>query len=258
MQTVGEILRNEREKKGLSLKDIEAATSIRALYINAIEEDNYKIVPGEVYLKGFIRNYANYLGLDGQKMVDIYRQNQSSSNVSVPATPPVSEKPKTTESSPENEPDKPAKSAKWLGVGFLVLVAAGSFWWYSANKPFEPGPIQQTTPIQQATPAPVPPVQPTPKVQPSTDTTPTPPATTKPLVLTAKFTDECWILVTADGKTAYEGIPKTGESFTWEAQNSITIKAGNAGGVDFVYNGQPVGKIGGKGEVAVKTFSAKL
>lgn len=252
MQTVGEILRAEREKKGLSIKDIETATSIRALYINAIEEDNYTIVPGEVYLKGFIRNYANYLGLDGQQMVDIYRQNQPGANVSSQTATPARSKPKKNEPSPDNSPPKPAMGGKWLIAGFLVLFAAGSLWWVTANNPSVPAPIRETTP------APATPVQPAPQVQAPPDVTPTPPTPGKPLVLTAKFTEECWTMVTADGKVIYEGIPKTGDTFNWEGQKSITIKVGNANGVDLVYNGQPVEKIGGKGDVVVKTFSAKI
>ncbi len=76
MQTVGEFLRAERLKKALSIKDVESAISIRALYLNAIEEGDYDIVPGEVYLKGFIRNYATFLELDPQKAIELYSQNK--------------------------------------------------------------------------------------------------------------------------------------------------------------------------------------
>ena len=58
---VGDILRSEREKQGLTIKDIENETSIRALYIDAIEKGNQKALPSEVYVKGFIRNYAEFL-----------------------------------------------------------------------------------------------------------------------------------------------------------------------------------------------------
>jgi hypothetical protein len=62
--------------------------------------------------------------------------------------------------------------------------------------------------------------------------------------------------VTADNKIIYEGTPQAGETLTWEAEKNITIKAGNAGGIDIVYNGQSLGKMGTKGEVLVKTFAA--
>ena len=61
---IGDLLRAERERQNLSFKDVERGTSIRSLYIEAIEKGEYKTLPGEVYTKGFIRNYANFLKLD--------------------------------------------------------------------------------------------------------------------------------------------------------------------------------------------------
>lgn len=249
MQTVGELLRSEREKKGLAIKDAERATSIRALYLSAIEEGKYSVVPGEVYLKGFIRNYANYLGLDGQQMVDLYRQQQQPV-----AAPPTSKDPssaaKQQESKPEQQPtDEPGSSLKWLGVGAVVVaIAAGAFWFSQSPAP---APIQQQQ--QQAVPVPVP-GQP---VTPPAAVVPQSPATAKPVVINAKYTAECWTLVTADGKEVYEGTAKAGDNLSWEADKTIVIKVGNAGGIDIVYDGQPVGKLGDKGDVVTKTFTAK-
>ncbi len=74
MATVGEELRRERTRKGLTIKDAEQVLHIRGAYLEAIEEDNYKVIPGAVYAKGFIRNYANFLGLDGQALVNTFKQ----------------------------------------------------------------------------------------------------------------------------------------------------------------------------------------
>ena len=65
---VGDILRQERERQNFSLKDIEQGTSIRALYIESIEKGDYDKLPGNVYTKGFIKNYANFLKLDGDAL----------------------------------------------------------------------------------------------------------------------------------------------------------------------------------------------
>ena len=78
---VGDILRAERERRGLAIRDVEEATSIRALYIQSIEENKYDIIPGEVYLKGFIKTYANFLNLDGNAVVNQYRQEKTPPNV---------------------------------------------------------------------------------------------------------------------------------------------------------------------------------
>jgi hypothetical protein len=52
----------------------------------------------------------------------------------------------------------------------------------------------------------------------------------------------------------YEGIPRAGETLTWTADRSLILRLGNAAGVELTYNGQPQGRIGGDGEVTVKTF----
>lgn len=61
---VGEELRNKRIEKGLSLEEVETATKIRVKYLEAIENENFDLIPGRVYVKGFIKNYAKFLGVD--------------------------------------------------------------------------------------------------------------------------------------------------------------------------------------------------
>lgn len=245
MQTVGEILKAEREKKNLSVKDIENGTSIRALYINAIEEGNYKIVPGEVYLKGFIRNYANYLGLDGAEIVELYRQSQHPVVEQVPLEQRIKQ-----ERTKQHETGKDLSWGKYIAAGVLIVAIVGAAAFFTSGEKEQapqPKPPVQTSP---AVPAPAPQNNTAAQNRNSS-------ALNSPVVINAKFSEECWTLVTADGKEIYEGVPKIGESFTWEAKKNIVVKVGNAGGIDLVYNGQAVGKLGGKGEVVVKNFPAK-
>ncbi len=245
MKTVGELLRDEREKKGLSIKEIETAISIRALYINAIEEGNYTIIPGEVYLKGFIRNYANYLGLNGQEMVASYRQEQQPVIPEEVETPAESVRP-TKPKGKTGRTTHSTKSNKLLIISLLAVCVAGSAWWLLGNQSPSKAPIE----TKQVQPAPTAPIA----TQP---TTPVTPVQNKPVVINAQYTEQCWTSVVADGKQIYEGTAKNGDTITWEAQKSITITAGNAGGVDITYNGQTTGKMGQKGEVLVKTYLAK-
>ena len=243
MQTVGEILRSEREKKGLSVKEIEFATSIRTLYITAIEEDNYSVIPGEVYVKGFIRNYSNYLGLDSQEIMDLYRKDQNPNTLADENLSPVS----------KVDADKPVKnnnlSIKWITISLLALCAIGGTWWFLGSAKS----IQEPNVEKQAQSTPTIPNQAT-KEQSVTPVAPI--VLKKPVTLTAKYTDQCWTLVTADNKIIYEGTPQAGDTLTWEAEQNITLKVGNAGGIDIVYNGQTMGKLGVKGEVLVKTYMA--
>lgn len=73
MPSIGEELQRERKQKGLSLSDVEQVLHIREWYLKALEEEDFDAIPGRVYTKGFIRNYANFLGLDGARMVDAYK-----------------------------------------------------------------------------------------------------------------------------------------------------------------------------------------
>ena len=66
---IGDKLRTERERQNLTIQDIAKGTSIRALYIEAIEKGEYGQLPGTVYAKGFIRNYANFLKMDADAVV---------------------------------------------------------------------------------------------------------------------------------------------------------------------------------------------
>ena len=73
MAELGEELRRERVRRNLTFKDVEQVLHIKTTYLEAIEDGNYDIIPGQVYVKGFIRNYGNYLDLDGDRLVKVYQ-----------------------------------------------------------------------------------------------------------------------------------------------------------------------------------------
>jgi hypothetical protein len=69
---IGNSLREARERQGLGYPEIELATKIRSKYIRALEEEDFTAIPGDAYIRGFLRTYADYLGLDGDVYVDEY------------------------------------------------------------------------------------------------------------------------------------------------------------------------------------------
>jgi cytoskeleton protein RodZ len=69
---IGNSLREARERQGLGYPEIELATKIRAKYIRALEEEDFTSIPGDAYIRGFLRTYSEYLGLDGDVYVDEY------------------------------------------------------------------------------------------------------------------------------------------------------------------------------------------
>ena len=72
MFEIGNSLREARVRQALDFPEIEHATKIRGKYLRALEDENFEQLPGQTYVKGFLRTYADYLGLDGQLYVDEY------------------------------------------------------------------------------------------------------------------------------------------------------------------------------------------
>ena len=70
MFEIGSSLREARLRQGLDFPEIEQATKIRGKYLRALEDEQFTLLPAETYVKGFLRSYAEYLGLDGQLYVD--------------------------------------------------------------------------------------------------------------------------------------------------------------------------------------------
>jgi cytoskeleton protein RodZ len=72
-QGVGKTLRAARRRRAAELADVEATTRIRARFLRALENEEWDVLPGEAYTRGFIRTYADYLGLDGARLAEEHR-----------------------------------------------------------------------------------------------------------------------------------------------------------------------------------------
>src|SRR5947199_8221705 len=72
MFEIGNSLREARLRQGLDFGEVELGTKIRAKYIRALEEEDFELLPAGTYIKGFLRSYADFLGLDGELYVDEY------------------------------------------------------------------------------------------------------------------------------------------------------------------------------------------
>jgi len=253
---LGEILRNEREKQNLTIKDIERDTSIRALYIESIEKADYDVLPGEVYLKGFIKTYANYLNLDGTEMLKKYYEEKNAAlpQEEIPVTeavnsqtikPIVSAKaePASTKTDFKERVEKSRNTQQvFIGVVLAGLVVGGLYWGFSSDD----------SPEKTVTKAPATTVA-APQVK--DKTTAAPEKKYEGVELTAKFNGKCWTKVIADDKTIYEGTPKDGESLSWKADKEMIMTVGNAGAVQVTYNGKSLGEIGKTGDVLTKKFT---
>jgi helix-turn-helix protein len=86
---IGEALHSERRRLGLDLDEIEAATKIRSRYLRALEDEDWDTLPGGAYTRSFIRTYASYLGLDGERLADEYRRLHEETEERYPRLDPV-------------------------------------------------------------------------------------------------------------------------------------------------------------------------
>ena len=254
---IGDLLRRERERQNLSIKDIEKATSIRALYIDAIEKGEYKTLPGEVYAKGFVRNYANYLKLNANEIVNAFNEEMhpqeelqdaaGSSSAEEARQEQSAERnreeyrgPKITslESYPMEKKSHGVRNALMMAAAVFVVAFAALIAFGGDEEPSTPAPRAKTQ-TQQG--------------QKQTEAAPKPAADGVEMKLS--FTDRCWTEVVVDGKTEFEGTAEKGKVLTLKGKDKVRITAGNAGALNYSLNGKDMGAIGQKGEVVEKTFT---
>jgi hypothetical protein len=91
---IGSSLREARLRQGLDFPEVEQATKIRGKYLRALEDEQFQLLPAETYVKGFLRSYAEYLGLDGQLYVDEFNSRYVVGEDELPHRPRRSQAPR--------------------------------------------------------------------------------------------------------------------------------------------------------------------
>ena len=230
MSSFGENLRRERELRGVNLRDIADATKISVRFLQALEQDRVDVLPGGIFPRSFVRQYAKYLGLDPDRMVTEFDHVYG-------AEPGV---PKTAVPPRRRTDGRPLLFV----VGLLLLAGVGFLAWKtSRNAPAAAGAPPSVT-------APPPTSFPPDRVYPPP--TPTPHAAPPPgegVVLTLSAREDCWTAAQTDGAKVLDRIVKAGETLTVNAQNEIVLSVGNAGGISYTLNGRPGVALGREGEV---------
>ena len=227
MFEIGNSLREARLRQGYELPRVEADTKIRAKYLRALEEERFEVLPGETYVKGFLRTYAEYLGLDGQLYVDEF--NSRFTREEEPLAPP--RPPRQTSRSRAVESNFVIVAlAGIIAVTILVVVA----WKFGSS-----GTETSTGPVV------------TPPADTSGTTTQTPPDTgsaspnkTKKvrLVLYAEAGD-CWLQVrskSATGKLLYEGTLQAGQTQRFVDGKRIWMQLGAPAYLEGTVNGERI------------------
>ena len=255
---VGDILRREREKQGLTIADIEKGTSIRGLYIEHIERGNIGELPGLVYAKGFVRNYAKFLRLNAEALVQQFAEENGSTPPPVPAEPESA--PRRISLSTVGDESLSSISIGGtrssyasifgkLAAGIIVLAALVGGGVAAISAINSPAQVPAAPPVKTEQPA-------APTAAAEADASDTARAAhTDGVNVSVTLAERCWTEVVVDGKSVFEGIIEKGKTESWKGKESVVIRAGNAGALDVTFNGRKLGKFGDNGEVLERTFS---
>jgi cytoskeletal protein RodZ len=284
MSKLADTLVAARRMRAVPLAEVEEATRIKAIYLRALEADRFDLLPPPVYTRGFVANYADYLGLDRHQMTRLYDE----------AIGHRSEPVKLT--APETVRIGGLMTPNVAAIGIAVILAASLFaWLYSAffvtgpNRTARlptpviptptalaatslptPSPTPETTSTVAATPVVVP--TPTLVIAPATtppatgmattpaagtpaSSTPTPAAT--PLSLKIKIIEApSWVQIRTDGVVVFSGTLAPGAERAFNATSELFIHAGRSDAVEIILNGVSQGRLGRSGQAVVRrTFT---
>ena len=248
----GSWLRQQREIRNISLREISDNTKIGMRYLEALEEDRFEVLPAPIFAKGFLREYAKYVGLDADEVVNFYiaadQHRRAELDETETAAPRPQVRPPSTYHgvSPPRRLRVPRLPISWLvgGVVAALLIALLVVWLVrragSAGAPEEPSEAPSiAAPV--AEPAPQVPVQAPPPQQAA--------APGDGLLVNLTFTAECWVEAVVDGSQRISELRVQGESMQIRARDSVVLTLGNAGAVRVEVNGRPVQPGGEPGQV---------
>lgn len=199
MSELGNLLKKAREEQGLTLDDVQEHTKIRKRYLEALEEGDYKVLPGKFYIRAFIKNYAEFVGLDSEEVLKHYHIDEPEIEVPVNETVPP-RRPRKIRS---------ARSERFGKLGFTILLWAfliiviWVIWYFNVNRDTPPADETDPTAITDnrdvtATPTPT-------KNTAASTPTPTPTPTPPPVELTLSSSSGSEMVYTvASTKDSYE------------------------------------------------------
>jgi transcriptional regulator with XRE-family HTH domain len=265
MGQLGELLKEARQNKGASLEEIEEEIRIRKKYLQALEEEDFSIMPPEVYVKGFLRNYAIYLGLDPEEVRALYKGESIGKGEKTGFVGRAGQI-AGEETRPRAFPmDMSLTQPRLLAFPFLVIalaILAFSLLGLWAFRQYFPLPAETGPEIKAVVTA----MQPRPTFTPTsviTSATPTLVGTPTPKVYTGVevelvMLERAWLQVHVDGTKVFEGVFDEGTKITWNGKERVAVRCNNAGGVEVTLNGQKLGPLGKRGQVVDREWTTPV
>jgi cytoskeleton protein RodZ len=256
--TVCEVLQRARLDQGIDLATVAAQTRIKAKYLQAIETDDRKSLPGGFFYKSFVHQYAKFLGVDTSPFdAEIDRVLSADAPLPLPST---ARQRAVTGSS------RSWSTRKYLSYAALALILVACYeidgWWHKSRAVATEkiGSAENTT--RRRTPSPangrlslasVSQVAPGPAAAapvaaaPRQDDPAVPAGSRVEVDLTA--TEETWLSVSSDGTPVFSGLLEANQTKTIEGNEFAKLRVGNAAGLEVRLNGKPLGPLGAHGQV---------
>ena len=287
---IGQDLRAARESRGRTLEEVATQTRMKVSHLRALEDGDESALPEPVYVKSFIRKYAQAVGLPADELANQYWETKP--------LPPAPEQ--------KQEINLPW----WIFPWVIAAVLIGVVVYFIAVAPRsvpEAGPLITPSPLPTATPAspsavpgaaspslptatgaapvvtpsPAPAAAPaaatpapatpapasprptaTPAATPQPSPSPTPAASPVPVSVPAGedirlrivANEASWLRVLRDGQQVYVGTLAAGQAMSWTATQDLNVSIGNAGGVEVLLGDRSLGTLGAKGEVVRRIF----
>jgi cytoskeleton protein RodZ len=276
---IGQILERKRLEKGLSLKEVEHATKIRTRYLEGLEREDPTMLPDPVYAQGFLKTYANFLGLEGEQLSRELKDRRAPRRErqldfqGPTASASEFDRPLITPGGLGGAERRRISGATILTIALAVLVLAGVIGslYYVGSRSAGGGAAEdapEEPAEQQASQAPS-------QDGPATETTTATgtnaagsagqasgtdeestvsEASPTSRVTVKVFNNSTGMTLLADGTVVYDGIAQPGFSQTFEVRRVLTVSAKNGGAVEVEVGGQNLGRVGGAGQPATRDF----
>lgn len=244
LEELGSRLRQFRTEQSIPLEEVAAQTRIQARLLNAIEEGKLDELPEPVYIKGFIKRFAEALGLNGAEFASAF---------------PTGSNLQFNNSSWRHLPAAQLRPIHLYLIYVFLVIGAVSGLSYLVRRSAIQVVIEDSPQQAQQLPAPRNSAQT--KSQPKSRLNQAAEVTQrsqdgKPVQVQVTLKARSWMRIVADGKTEFEGNLDEGTERTWVADKTLIVRAGNAGGVLVKFNDEAAKQMGAPYEVQEMTFAA--
>jgi cytoskeleton protein RodZ len=247
-RTVGARLREAREKRGVSLRQIANSTRISVMSLEALERSDLSRLPGGIFTRAFIRAYAQEVGLDPDRTIQDFIAELP------PEAATATAHPAAIEDGEKLDSDRKAVATA-LRLALVSVPIIGLVIYYGTHRtPAAPARVAAPATESHAPAANLPaeaprstePVAATPEA--ATPVPAAPPQTTG-ISMAIAPTATCWVSLNADGEQVFSGLMNAGDTRTVTAKEQIALNVGDAGAFAYTLNGRPGRALGAPGEV---------